>query len=70
MIKYEYKKVVSIDFSEKELNDMGKEGWDNYSIIGNAYMFKRQSNGMIPDDKIEAAIEARNRKKYEPKNRK
>ncbi len=41
--KIEYKKVVTIDMSERELNEYGMLGWDNYYNIGNCYFFKRQS---------------------------
>lgn len=39
---YQYKIVVSLSLSEKELNEYGAEGWDNYAIDGNRYYFKRE----------------------------
>jgi hypothetical protein len=67
MTKIQYKKVVSIDFSEQELNLLGADGWDNYSIVNNAYFFKRPiADGMIPTDVVARATD----KKHEPKNRK
>ena len=50
-----YKKVTGLPLSEKEMNEYGKEGWDNYAIVGNVYWFKKEVSAganMIPADKI------------------
>jgi len=41
----EYKKVVQIEhtMSEEQMNEYGKDGWDNYKIIGNVFWFKREA---------------------------
>lgn len=38
---YQYKIVVALSISEKELNEYGQEGWDNYAVEGNRFYFKR-----------------------------
>lgn len=39
---YQYKIVIALSISEKELNEYGKEGWDNYAVEGNRFYFKRE----------------------------
>lgn len=44
----QYKKVTAISISEKELNEYGADGWDNYAIVNNNFYFKRQRGEVKP----------------------
>lgn len=39
---YQYKIVVHVQMSENELNEYGKDGWENYAVEGNRFYFKRE----------------------------
>lgn len=38
----EYKKIIQREpLTEAELNELGKQNWDNYHVEGNMFLFKR-----------------------------
>lgn len=39
---YQYKIVVHVQMSENELNEYGKDGWENYAVEGNRFYFRRE----------------------------
>jgi len=50
----EYKKVVTVaPLSEYELNEYGREGWDNYAVLDKqTFLFKRQKGEVKPKNEL------------------
>ncbi len=54
---WEYKKEITQSgiITEEKLNALGSDGWENYAVAGNVYLFKRVAE-KIADPALRAAF--------------
>ncbi len=45
MIEYRKEILSNVDALQR-LNELGADGWDNYAVSGNVYLFKRVKQNM------------------------
>ncbi len=48
IIEYARELTTGGHLSVEKLNEMGLQGWDNYAIVGNVYLFKRAKERVQP----------------------